>query len=166
MRRGHRTESGANRPPPLTLLAIIPYLLLSLDLSAESPTPTPSASQVSCPDQAVRLLPQVEPLVQEFKDERRTALATSRISLGPLVARLEDVQRKTRRLEEWPESLCGYALREKLDAAESYDVGCLKAFLENRRTCERRKEDALWADADRQLRALQELAAKTRQERQ
>jgi hypothetical protein len=43
-----------------------------------------------------------------------SAFATPRISLGRMIARMRDVFKKTKVLEEWPEPVCGYALREKL----------------------------------------------------
>lgn len=141
-------------------LAVAVSILAATQASAAPPaTPTPSRG---CPDQVAALLPKLEPLVEEFREELRTARGTSRISLGPQISRLEDVQRRTRRLTEWPESLCGYAVRDKLDAVESYDVNCLKGFLENRKPCEKATEEALWSEAFRQLHALKDLVARTK----
>jgi hypothetical protein len=73
------------------------------------------------------------------------AFATPRISLGPMIARMRDVFKKTKVLEEWPELVCGYALREKLRAAEEYDIEAIVEF-QGQRPIRRRPE--LWQDAN------------------
>jgi hypothetical protein len=104
-------------------------------------------------------LPKVEPLIQEFKDERDAAFATSRISLGPMIARMRDVFKKTNVLEEWPEPVFGYALREKLRAAEEYEIETIVEFQEQRLI---RRGPEPWQDANRQLARLKDIVAATK----
>jgi hypothetical protein len=133
-------------------LAVLLWALIALHASAET----------SCPDQAAALLVKVEPLIIDFKEQARTALSTSRMVLAAEISKLRATMRETGELAEWPEASCQIRLREKLEAAERFDVERLERFRDGSKESGARHAQELWDDADRQLRALRELVETTR----
>ena len=126
------------------------------------PSPILAESRRECPDQAATLLAKVEPLISEFREERRTATETPRMSLAAQIAKLKTIRRKTRELDEWPESSCNFRLRDRLDSAEDWDIERLERFLAGGNDPGTAKARELWGDVDRQLRDLRDLVAATR----
>jgi len=131
-------------------------------LFGAAPVTATSESLPACPDQAATLLPRVEALVSQFKDELTIARQTPRISLAPGISRLRTIWRQTIQLAEWPEVACQFRLRETLDVAESHDIQRLETFMASSRRSASRKAAELWADADRNLKDLRELVEATR----
>ena len=105
------------------------------------------------------LLPVVEPLIEDFKAEREIAYATPRLSLAPQISRLRDLFGKANELREWPDSSCGYRLREKVIAAEEFDLDVLKGFLSG---IPAPRHSGLWASANKELAEMQSLVTATR----
>jgi hypothetical protein len=110
------------------------------------------------------LLPAAERLVSRFREEAATAFVTPRLALAPAISRLRTLRRETLELPLWPEDHCGLPLRDRLDAAEMFDIGRLEAFLAEAKRGGARRSAELWADADRQLKALRELVEATRRD--
>ena len=115
-----------------------------------------------CPDQAAALLPTADRLIVRFREEAATAFVTPRLALAPSISRLREIRRETIELPLWPEERCGLPFRERLDAAESFDIDRLEAFLASGRRDGAGRAAEFWADADRQFRALRELVEATR----
>lgn len=114
-----------------------------------------------CSDQAAALLPRIEPLVARFQEELRAARRTPRVSLPSGLWRLREIRRATFELSEWPESSCDFRLREKVEAAQSFEIRRLEAFMSGSRPDGDREARERWADAERHLKALRELVEAT-----
>lgn len=125
-------------------------------------TPSVVAEGKPCPDQAAALLTKVDPLIIDFQEERRTAISTPRMSLASEIAKLRAIRRSTLELSEWPEESCGIRLREKLAAAEDFDVKRLERFMSGANDPSAKESKELWSDSQFQLKALRELVAATK----
>lgn len=133
------------------------------------PLPAPTAPPVSrtstgraCPDQAVVLLPKLEPLILEFKREKEIAIETPRISLVTEVSKLDEIRRRTSLLSEWPETFCGYRLEERVLFAEAFDVEWLKDFMGGSNEGRARESQEAWDVVERNMRDIRAMIQATR----
>jgi len=152
-----RSAEGSPRRDGSRVMAMWAALLLGAAAAAAGASDIPD-----CPDQAAALLPRAERLISEFSDESIVAMRTPRVSLAAGISRLRAIWRETLGLPQWPEDRCGFRLRERLDAAESYDIQRLERFMATSQRTGSLTAEELWADVNRALRALRELVEATR----
>lgn len=165
------TQAPNDQPTPMEQTAALERLSEQPQRPTGAPTSSPTSSpeierhEWGCPEHAATLLPKIEPLIEDFKDERELALGTPWADISSRISKLDEIRKKNRALGPSPPSACEFRLLEKLDEAESFDIECLKNFLDDHSSCDFGQSRYLWVNVEQQLRGLREAARLSRIER-